>query len=170
MKVLAVFDWQDYLQHLRLICWESANPNIAALGASQFDQQLWSSIDNLVPSIGLDHLAFTEETFSLHNQCIKLILCGSPCTALIKLLTLVQDSSMERKPELFPYAKVHNIFPKTKKMQKFHSCTFFIKALAFAAKGVSGLSASSFSRMLMALSVWSSLTYAKARFQAMSLA
>ena len=62
--MLAVFKWQNYLQNLRLLCWESTNPNIAALRicACQFDLQLWSAFNNHVSSIGLDHPAFTEKT------------------------------------------------------------------------------------------------------------
>ena len=106
--MLAVFNWQEYLQNLRLLCWESAYPNITAtwIRACQFDLQLWSTFNNLVSSIGLDHLAFTKETFFLHNQCFKINTMRISVHRVIKLLTLVQDSSMEQKLELFPRAKV----------------------------------------------------------------
>ena len=42
---------------------------------------------------------------------------------VIKLLTLVQDSSMEQKPELFPRAKVQTKIRST----KFLPCFFFLK-------------------------------------------
>ena len=59
--MLAVFKWQDYLQNLRLLCWESTNPNIAALRicACQFDLQLWSTFNNFIMSVGLDHVMVT---------------------------------------------------------------------------------------------------------------
>ena len=69
--MLAVFNWQEYLQNLRLLCWESAYPDISAtwIRACQFDLQLWSAFNNHVSSIGLDHPAFTEKTSFFHlNQ------------------------------------------------------------------------------------------------------
>ena len=74
LKVLAILNWQDYLQGLRLLCWKSTNPNIATLRicACQFDLRLWSTFNNFIMSIGLDHLAFTEKTSFFHlNQNIR---------------------------------------------------------------------------------------------------
>ena len=77
---------------------------------------------------------------------------------VIKLLTLVQDSSIEQKLELFPLAKVRNYLATSKKNAKNYSCNCFFSSLALAAIGVSGLSFSNLSNIEIALSIWSSLT------------